>query len=107
MEQSLLALKEIVNSIEVSPIEYSLRIKEFNKLSPKIMVTMPTLISKPFDWEKQYSLLGQIITLLFTAIDENSFAQKNSTLQSENYSMSRGMLLQYRLGIINYSMLVV
>nr|XP_034305100.1 tripartite motif-containing protein 45-like [Crassostrea gigas] len=71
IKQSLLAIREIEKSTEVSPtIEYSSKIREFSKLPTKVQVSMPTFIPKPIDREKLYSLFGQIIPLS-TATEEN------------------------------------
>nr|XP_034305086.1 uncharacterized protein LOC105335752 [Crassostrea gigas]XP_034305087.1 uncharacterized protein LOC105335752 [Crassostrea gigas] len=71
IKQSLLAIREIEKSTEVSPtIEYSSKIREFSKLPPKVQVSMPTFIPKPIDREKLYSLFGQF-TSLYTATEEN------------------------------------
>nr|XP_034305089.1 uncharacterized protein LOC105335744 [Crassostrea gigas]XP_034305090.1 uncharacterized protein LOC105335744 [Crassostrea gigas] len=71
IKQSLLAVREIEKSTEVSStIEYSSRISEFSKLPPKVQVSLPTFIPKPIDHEKLYSLFGQI-TPLSTATEDN------------------------------------
>ncbi|XP_052677402.1 uncharacterized protein LOC128158562 [Crassostrea angulata] len=64
IEKALLAMKETKESTEVSPtIEYSCKIKEFNKLPPKVKVTLPSFIPKQIDREKLYSVFGWITPL--------------------------------------------
>ncbi|XP_052677680.1 uncharacterized protein LOC128158763 [Crassostrea angulata] len=71
IKQTLLAIKEIEKSTEVSPaIKYNSKIREFSKLPSKIEVSLPKFIPKPIDREKLYSLFGQI-TPLSTATEEN------------------------------------
>ncbi|XP_034305169.1 B-box type zinc finger protein ncl-1-like [Magallana gigas] len=71
IKQTLLAIKEIKNSTEVSPtIEYSSKIREVSKLPSKGKVTLPTFIPKPIDREKLYRLFGHI-TPLSAATEEN------------------------------------
>ncbi|XP_052679937.1 uncharacterized protein LOC128160622 [Crassostrea angulata] len=71
IKQTLLAIKEIKKSSEVSPtIEYSSRIREFSKIPPKVQVSLPTFMQKSINREKLYSLFGQI-TQLSTATEEN------------------------------------
>ncbi|XP_065938096.1 tripartite motif-containing protein 2-like [Magallana gigas] len=61
IKQSLLAIKEIEKSTEVSPaIKYNSKIRVFSKLPPKVKVSLPKFIPKPIDREKLYSLFGQI-----------------------------------------------
>uniref|UniRef100_A0A8W8LR33 Tripartite motif-containing protein 2 n=1 Tax=Magallana gigas TaxID=29159 RepID=A0A8W8LR33_MAGGI len=81
IKQSLLAIREIEKSAEVSPtIEYSSRISEFSKIPPKVQVSLPTFIPKPVDHEKLYSLFGQI-TPLSTATEENVLLKPNTTVR--------------------------
>ncbi|XP_065937972.1 E3 ubiquitin-protein ligase TRIM71-like [Magallana gigas] len=83
IKQSLLAIREIEKSIEVSStIEYSSRISEFSKIPPKVQVSLPTFIPKPIDHEKLYSLFGQI-TPLSTATEDNILFlnQPNTTVR--------------------------
>ncbi|XP_065937971.1 uncharacterized protein [Magallana gigas] len=81
IKQSLLAIREIEKSAEVSPtIEYSSRISEFSKIPPKVQVSLPTFIPKPVDREKLYSLFGQI-TPLSTATEENVLLKPNTTVR--------------------------
>uniref|UniRef100_K1Q7N5 Tripartite motif-containing protein 3 n=1 Tax=Magallana gigas TaxID=29159 RepID=K1Q7N5_MAGGI len=83
IKQTLLAIKEIKNSTELSPtIKYSSKIREFSKLPPKVKVTLPTFIPKPIDREKLYSLFGQI-TPFSTAREENvvSLNQPNTSVR--------------------------
>ncbi|XP_052678656.1 uncharacterized protein LOC128159567 [Crassostrea angulata] len=83
IQQTLLAMKEIKKSTEVSStIEYSSKIREFSKLPPMVQVSLPTFISKPIDREKLYSLFGQI-TPLSTATEENvlSLKQPNTSVR--------------------------
>ncbi|XP_019925335.3 tripartite motif-containing protein 2-like [Magallana gigas] len=64
IKQTLLAIKEIEKSTDVSPaIKYNSKIREFSKLPPKIEVSLPKFIPKPIDREKLYSLFGQITPL--------------------------------------------
>ncbi|XP_052678847.1 uncharacterized protein LOC128159706 [Crassostrea angulata] len=71
IKQTFLALRKIEKSTEVSPaIEYKSKIREFSKLPPKVMITLPTFIPKPIDRENLYSLFGQI-TPLSTATEQN------------------------------------
>ncbi|XP_034317739.2 B-box type zinc finger protein ncl-1-like [Magallana gigas] len=83
IQQTLLAMKEIKKSTEVSStIEYSSKIRDFSKLPPKVQVSLPTFISKPIDHEKLYSLFGQI-TPLSIATEENilSLKQPNTSVK--------------------------
>ncbi|XP_052680760.1 uncharacterized protein LOC128161507 [Crassostrea angulata] len=83
IKQSLLAIREIEKSTEVSStIEYSSRISEFSKLPPKVQVSLPTFIPKSIDREKLYSLFGQI-TPLSTATEDNIslLNQPNTTVR--------------------------
>nr|XP_034305185.1 uncharacterized protein LOC117682188 [Crassostrea gigas] len=74
IKQTLLAIKEIKKSTEISQaIEYKSKIREFSKLPPKVKVTMPTFIPNPIDCENLYSLFGQI-TPLSTTTEENVFS---------------------------------
>eukprot|EP00105_Crassostrea_gigas_P031734 XP_011454514.1 PREDICTED: probable RING finger protein 207 homolog [Crassostrea gigas] len=62
IKQTLLALKEIEKSTEVSStIEYSSKITEFSKFPPKVQVLLPTFTPNPIDSEKLYRMFGQII----------------------------------------------
>nr|XP_034307119.1 tripartite motif-containing protein 3-like [Crassostrea gigas] len=71
MKKSLLNLKELAKSTEVSStIEYSSKIREFSKLPPKLQVLLPTFIPNPKDRGKLCSMFGQFTTL-FTATVEN------------------------------------
>ncbi|XP_052679593.1 uncharacterized protein LOC128160330 [Crassostrea angulata] len=64
IKQTLLAIKEIEISTEVSPtIKYSSKIREISKLPSKVQVSLPTFIPKPIDREKLYRLFGQITPL--------------------------------------------
>uniref|UniRef100_K1Q062 Tripartite motif-containing protein 3 n=1 Tax=Magallana gigas TaxID=29159 RepID=K1Q062_MAGGI len=75
IKQTLLAIKEIKKSTEVSPtIEYISKIRQFSKLPPKVKVTLPIFIPKPIYCEKLYSLFGQIIPLS-TSTEENVLSQ--------------------------------
>ncbi|XP_065933424.1 E3 ubiquitin-protein ligase TRIM71-like [Magallana gigas] len=83
IKQTLLALKELEQSTEVSStIEYSSKIREFSKLPPKVMVTMPTFISKSIEPRKLYNLFGQL-TSLSTATEEKvlSLSQPKSSVR--------------------------
>ncbi|XP_065937878.1 tripartite motif-containing protein 3-like [Magallana gigas] len=71
INKTQLSIEEIKESSEVLPImKYRSQIREFIKLPPKIIVTLPTIVPKPTDHEKLYSLFGQI-TPLSTATEEN------------------------------------
>lgn len=64
IKQTLLALREIETSTEVSPtIEYRSNVGMFSKLPAKICVTMPTFIPKSIDRTKLYSIFGEITPL--------------------------------------------
>lgn len=83
MQQSLLALKEIEKSTEVSPtIEYSSKIRQFSKLPTQIKVTLPTFITKQIDRDRLCSLFGQI-TPISTATEEHfsSLNQPNTSVR--------------------------
>ncbi|XP_052679068.1 uncharacterized protein LOC128159890 [Crassostrea angulata] len=74
IKQTLLALKEIEKSAEVSAtIQYTSKIREFSKPPLKVQISLPKFISKPIDREKLYSLFGHI-TPLSTAREENSLS---------------------------------
>ncbi|XP_065938184.1 tripartite motif-containing protein 2-like [Magallana gigas] len=74
IKHTLLAIKEIEKSTEVSPIiEYSSRIREFSKIPPKVQVSLPTFMPKSINREKLYSLFGQI-TPLSTATEEKNLS---------------------------------
>lgn len=76
VSQTLLVIKDIEKSTEVSPIiEYSSKIREFSKLPPKVQVTLPTFSPKPIEHEKLYVLLGQI-TPLSTVLEETVLIPK-------------------------------
>ncbi|XP_065937880.1 uncharacterized protein [Magallana gigas] len=81
INKTLLAMSGIKESREVTPtIEYSYKIREFNKLPPKIKVTPPTFIPNLIDCEQLESLFGQI-TPLSSATEENlsSITQPNTS----------------------------
>lgn len=64
IKQTLLALKPIEKSTEVSTIiEYSLEIGEFSKLPQRINVCLPKLIQKPIDRKKLYNFFREITSL--------------------------------------------
>lgn len=78
IQQTMQSLKEVEESNEVSMIiEYSSKIRDFNKLPPKVEISLPSFTPNPIDRERLYSFLGQI-TPLFTATDENVLSQKQS-----------------------------
>ncbi|XP_052676325.1 uncharacterized protein LOC128157755 [Crassostrea angulata] len=84
IKHTFLALRKLEKSTEVSQtIEYSSKIREFSKLPPKVMITLPTFIPKPIDREKLYSLFGHI-TPLSTATEENvsSLNQPNASVRA-------------------------
>nr|XP_034317433.1 uncharacterized protein LOC105341279 isoform X2 [Crassostrea gigas]XP_034317434.1 uncharacterized protein LOC105341279 isoform X2 [Crassostrea gigas] len=71
-KETFLTLRELEKSTEVSPvIEYSSKIIEYRQLPPKVQVKLPTLIPKPIDRNKLYTLVGEI-TSLSTATEEVS-----------------------------------
>ncbi|XP_055999106.1 E3 ubiquitin-protein ligase TRIM71-like [Ostrea edulis] len=74
IEQSLITLKEMEESNEVSvTMEYRSKNKEFRKLPPKVRVSLPTF--SPIDSEQLYKSLGSLIPLSFTT-DENADTMK-------------------------------
>eukprot|EP00105_Crassostrea_gigas_P029826 XP_011451884.1 PREDICTED: uncharacterized protein LOC105345456 [Crassostrea gigas] len=78
IKQTFLALREIEKSTDISPtIEYSSKIREFQKPPPKVKVSLPTFIQKPIEHEKLYSLFGQI-TSLYTATEKNVLSLNQS-----------------------------
>ncbi|XP_065937978.1 uncharacterized protein [Magallana gigas] len=83
IKQSLLAIREIEKSTEVSStIKYSSRISEFIKIPPNVQVSLPTFIPKPIDREKLYSLFGQITPLSTVTEDNISLLnQPNTTVR--------------------------
>lgn len=81
IKQTLLALKAIENSTEVSTvIEYSSEIGEFSKLPPRINVCLPELIQKPIDREKFYNFFREITPLStdtkWDVLSQNNFVRK-------------------------------
>ncbi|XP_052679592.1 uncharacterized protein LOC128160329 [Crassostrea angulata] len=79
IKQTLMAIKEIEKSTEVSPaINYNSKIREFSKLPHKIEVSLPRFIPKPIDREKLYSLFGQIMPLS-TATEKNNLLLNHPT----------------------------
>ncbi|XP_065939360.1 tripartite motif-containing protein 3-like [Magallana gigas] len=71
IKQTLLNMNEILKSTEVSPIiEYSSKVREFNKLPLKLKASKPAFIPKPINQEVLYDLFGQIIPLS-TNTEEN------------------------------------
>ncbi|XP_065937794.1 uncharacterized protein [Magallana gigas] len=86
IKQTVLAIKEIENSTEVSQtIEYNSKVQEFSQLPPMIFVKMPTVIPKPINSEKLCNLLGQI-TPLATATEKNALSLNQSN------TLVRGLL---------------
>lgn len=78
IKQTLLALKEIEKSTEVSPtIEYTSNDGLFSKLPAKICVTMPTFTPKSIDRTKLYRMFGDI-TPLSTVKQEYVFSPNQS-----------------------------
>ncbi|XP_065938109.1 tripartite motif-containing protein 3-like [Magallana gigas] len=79
IKQTLMAIKEIEKSTEVSPaINYNSKIREFSKLPSKIEVSLPRFIPKPIDREELYSLFGQIMPLS-TATEKNNLLLNHPT----------------------------
>ncbi|XP_011423676.3 tripartite motif-containing protein 2 [Magallana gigas] len=81
IKQTLLALKAIENSTEVSTvIEYSSEIGEFSKLPPRINVCLPELIQKPIDREQFYNFFREITPLStdtkWDVLSQNNFVRK-------------------------------
>nr|XP_034306715.1 uncharacterized protein LOC105339967 [Crassostrea gigas] len=71
IKQTLLNMNEIMKSTEVSPIiEYSSKVRKFNKLSLKLKASKPAFIPKPINQEALYNLFGEIIPLS-TNTEEN------------------------------------
>ncbi|XP_065937856.1 uncharacterized protein [Magallana gigas] len=80
IKQTLLALKEIEKSAEVSAtIQYTSKIRQFSKPPLKVQISLPKFISKPIDREKLYSLFGQIIPLS-TATEDNVLSLNQSNI---------------------------
>uniref|UniRef100_K1Q8T4 Uncharacterized protein n=1 Tax=Magallana gigas TaxID=29159 RepID=K1Q8T4_MAGGI len=78
IQQTMQSLKEVEESNEVSMIiEYSSKIRDFNKLPPKVEISLPSFTPNPIDRERLYCFLGQI-TPLSTATEENVLSQKQS-----------------------------
>ncbi|XP_055999312.1 uncharacterized protein LOC125657097 [Ostrea edulis] len=78
IEQSLITLKEMEESNEVSvTMEYRSQNKEFRKLPPKVRVSLPTFNPNMIDSEQLYKSLGSLIPLSFTT-DENGYTLKKS-----------------------------
>ncbi|XP_055999649.1 uncharacterized protein LOC125656913 [Ostrea edulis] len=76
IEQSLITLKEMEESNEVSvTMEYRSKNKEFRKLPPEVRVSLPTF--SPIDSEQLYKSLGSLIPLSFTT-DENGYTLKKA-----------------------------
>lgn len=71
IEKTVQTIKEIEESNELSKtIEYNSKNGEFSKLPPKVIVSLPTFISKPMDHKNLCSLFGQV-TPLSTAIKQH------------------------------------
>uniref|UniRef100_K1QEA2 3'-phosphate/5'-hydroxy nucleic acid ligase n=1 Tax=Magallana gigas TaxID=29159 RepID=K1QEA2_MAGGI len=81
--KTILAMREMKVSREVTPtIEYSYKMSEFNKLPPRIKVTLPTFIPKLIDCEQLKSLFGQITPLSsVTEEDISSINQLNTSVK--------------------------
>ncbi|XP_055999420.1 uncharacterized protein LOC125654337 [Ostrea edulis] len=78
IEQSLITLKEMEESNEVSvTMEYRSKNKEFRKLPPKVRVSLPTFSPNTIDSEQLYKSLGFLIPLSFTT-DENGYTLKKA-----------------------------
>ncbi|XP_056001564.1 uncharacterized protein LOC125654350 [Ostrea edulis] len=78
IEQSLITLKEMEESNEVSvTMEYRSKNKEFRKLPPKVRVSLPTFSPNTIDNKQLYKSLGSLIPLSFT-IDENGSTLKKA-----------------------------
>ncbi|XP_078335895.1 uncharacterized protein LOC111100924 [Crassostrea virginica] len=76
MQESLHNLNEMEESNEVTPtIHYSSKNKEFSKLPPKVLVSMPKFIPKPIEKEELCSLIGKL-TPLSTTLEERVFTAK-------------------------------
>ncbi|XP_055999545.1 uncharacterized protein LOC130046660 [Ostrea edulis] len=78
IEQSLITLKEMEESNEVSvAMEYRSQNKEFRNLPPKVRVSLPTFSPNTIDSEQLYKSLGSLIPLSFTT-DENGYTLKKA-----------------------------
>uniref|UniRef100_K1PFI6 Tripartite motif-containing protein 2 n=1 Tax=Magallana gigas TaxID=29159 RepID=K1PFI6_MAGGI len=83
IKQTVITLGELQKSTEVSPtVEYCSKISEFNKLTPKVRVSLPTFIPNPTNSENLYTLFGKIIPLS-TATEKNrlSLNQVNTSVR--------------------------
>ncbi|XP_055999423.1 uncharacterized protein LOC130047839 [Ostrea edulis] len=78
IEQSLITLKEMEESNEVSvTMEYRSQNKEFRKLPPKVRVSLPIFSPNTIDSEQFYKSLGSLIPLSFTT-DDNGYTLKKA-----------------------------
>ncbi|XP_048742512.1 uncharacterized protein LOC125656002 [Ostrea edulis] len=78
IEQSLITLKEMEESNEVSvTMEYRSQNKEFRKLPPKVRVSLPTFSPNTIDSEQLYKSLGSLIPLSITK-NENGYTLKKT-----------------------------
>ncbi|XP_078336094.1 uncharacterized protein LOC144617553 [Crassostrea virginica] len=83
MQESLHNLNEMEDSNEVTPtIRYSSKNREFSKLPPKVIVSMPKFIPKPIEKEELCRLIGKL-TPLSTTLEERVFTAKkqNTTVR--------------------------
>ena len=78
MKETLHALNEMDDSNEVSTtIHYSSINQDFNKLPPKVHVSMPKFVPKSVDKEELCNLIGKV-TPLSTTLEERYFKAKKS-----------------------------
>ncbi|XP_062593873.1 uncharacterized protein LOC134255369 [Saccostrea cucullata] len=76
IEKTLLKQNEINESNEVSmTVEYSSKIKDFRKLPPKVIVSLPLFSPKSKDTEQLYALFGSL-TPISTKTEENGYKLK-------------------------------
>ncbi|XP_061178986.1 uncharacterized protein LOC133187580 [Saccostrea echinata] len=76
IEHTLLHLKNVVESNEISTaMEFSSKDKDFSKLPPRVLVSLPTFTPKVIDREQLYMLIGSL-TPLSTTTEENGYTLK-------------------------------
>eukprot|EP00105_Crassostrea_gigas_P036508 XP_019920656.1 PREDICTED: uncharacterized protein LOC109617977 [Crassostrea gigas] len=101
MKKSLLNLKELAKSTEVSStIEYSSKIREFSKLPPKLQVLLPTFIPNPKDRGKLCSMFGQFTTL-FTATVENPLSLNQPSISVRELLDKSQLVTKIQTGYTN------
>nr|XP_019923776.2 uncharacterized protein LOC109619031 [Crassostrea gigas] len=76
LRENLSALKELEESNVVAAIvEYRSRINEFNKLPPKVQVTLPTFDPKQIIGDQFYEMFGSLKPF-FSTIDKDGYKMK-------------------------------